>query len=190
MSNSRFRQITEDDLPIIMKWRMAPEITKFMCTDPQLTLDDQKRWFERIKKEEDSFYWVYEVDGKPAGLVSLVGWDRKNSVIHSGAYIAEAEARTLQNIVDENMNLFAIPFERLGINRLAIEIMSNNTGMMKWAMRFGATKEGVLREAIHKNGEIYDLHLFSILAKDWPEIKKKVHYNPLEIEEKQKNDTV
>lgn len=186
--SSRFRQIREEDLSIIMTWRMTPEITRFMCSDPKLTMKEQKAWFERIKIEEDMFYWVFEVDGKPAGLVGLVDWDKRNSVIHSGAYIAEHEARGLQNIVDMNMNLFGYAIEKLKVNRIGIEIMSNNTGQLRWIVRFGATKEGVCRQAIKKNGEYYDLHLFSILADEWPDIQKKVHYKRIDIEEKKDYD--
>ena len=42
-------------------------------------------------------------------MVSLVDWDKSNSIIHTGAYIAEHDARTLRNNID--MNLFAYPFE-------------------------------------------------------------------------------
>lgn len=184
MSCSRFRQVRSEDLPIIMNWRMSPEITAYMCTDPVLTIHDQEVWYERIKKEEDSFYWIFEYQGKPAGLVSLVDWDKRNSIIHSGSYIANHEARGLQNIIDMSMNLLAYPFEKLGINKVAIEIMSNNIGQLRWVLRFGAKKEGILRQAILKNGIYYDLHIFSMLAEEWPSVKKKVHFNQIEIEDK------
>lgn len=180
----RFRQITVNDLSSIMMWRMSPEITQFMCTDCKLTLKDQQAWYERIKQKEDAFYWILEADRKAVGLVSLVDWDKRNGVIHTGAYIADHNARTLQNIVDMNMNLFAYCIEALKVNKIGIEIMSNNVGMLNWVLRFGAKKEGILRQAIRKNGEYFDLHLFSILASEWPDIQKKVHYNKIEIEEK------
>ena len=185
MSNTKFRQIRSEDLEIIMNWRMSPEITTYMCSDPKLTLQDQKNWFEKIRQEADSFYWIFEYKEKPCGLVSLVDRDKKNNIIHSGAYIADHEARGLQNIIDMNMNLFAYAFEKLKIHRIGIEIMSNNIGQIRWVQRFGAKKEGVLREAIFKNGEYYDLHLFSILEDDWSKILRKVHFNRIEIEEKQ-----
>ena len=184
MADSRLRQIREDDLEIIMTWRMSPEITKYMCSDPRLTMEDQKKWYERIKNEDNSFYWIYEYQNDPVGLVSLVGWDKGNSIIHSGAYIADHSARGLNNIIEMNMNHFAYAFEKIGVHRLAIEIMSNNIGQIRWVQRFGAIKEGVLRQAIQKNGEYYDLYLFSILSSEWPVIIRKIHFNRIEIEEK------
>lgn len=183
MSVMKFRKIKESDLEAIMNWRMRPDITKYMNTDPKLTLDDQYRWFDKIKKENDSFYWIVESDGKSCGLVSLVNWDKKNSVIHSGAYIAVKECRSLKNILDMNMNLFAYAIESLHINRVSIEVLNNNAGQLNWVPRFGAKKEGVLRQAINKNEVYYDLHLFSILACEWEKIKQKIHFEKIEIEQ-------
>ena len=36
------RKIRESDLETIMNWRMDPEITRYMNTDPRLTLEGQK----------------------------------------------------------------------------------------------------------------------------------------------------
>ena len=40
-----FRPIREEELQMVMEWRMRPDITKFMYTDPQLTLETQKYGF-------------------------------------------------------------------------------------------------------------------------------------------------
>lgn len=37
------RKVTEGDLEQIMRWRMDPEITRYMNTDPKLTLEGQKK---------------------------------------------------------------------------------------------------------------------------------------------------
>ena len=110
-------------------------------------------------------------------------WDRKNSVIHSGAYIAEKEARDLGNILDMNMNLWAYALEKLRVNRVSIEILGNNPGQIRWMPRFGAVKEGVLRQAVRKNEQYYDLHLFSFLASEWQTVLERVHFRRIEIED-------
>lgn len=182
MSSMCFRKIRESDLEMIMNWRMRPDITKYMNTDPKLTLDDQRKWFLKINQQNDTFYRVVEFCEKPCGLVSLVHWDKENSSIHSGVYIAEKDCRSLKNILDMNMNLFAYAIEKLKVNRVAMEILQNNIGQLNWVLRFGAKKEGVLRQAIMKNNQYYDLHLFSILSCEWPEIIKKIHFERIEIE--------
>ena len=182
MSNMRFRKIREDDLETIMNWRMRPDITMYMNTDPKLTLEGQKKWYEKISNETDTFYWVVESDGKACGLVSLVDWDKNNNVIHAGAYIAEKDGRSLENIVTMNMNMFAYAMEELKVNRISLEILHHNVGQLNWVRRFGAKKEGVLRQAIKKGDDYYDMHIFSILACEWEEIISKVVFKRIDIE--------
>lgn len=176
-----FRKIKESDLEMIMNWRMRPDITRFMYTDPKLTMEDQKKWFNKISRENDTFYWLFEVDGIAVGLVSLVDWDKDNSIIHAGGYIAEKKGRTLQNIIDMNMNLYDFAFNELRVNKAALEIMNNNMSQVQWMKRIGATLEGVSRQAIKKNGEYYDLYLLSFLKEEWDAIQKKNKYTVIEI---------
>lgn len=179
----RFRKIEKTDLEIIMDWRMRPDITRYMNTDPKLTIEKQRKWYEKICSEKDSFYWIVECDGNACGLASLVEWDKINSVIHTGVYIAEKKYRTLHNIVDMNMNLYAYAIEKIGVNRISIEILHHNVGQIKWAPRLGAKGEGILRQAIKKNNEYYDIYIFSILSNEWDGILSKVSFHRIEIEE-------
>ena len=39
------REIAEEDLELIMKWRMSEDVTKYMNTNPKLTIEDQKKEF-------------------------------------------------------------------------------------------------------------------------------------------------
>lgn len=178
----KLRKIRESDLETLMRWRMRPDITVYMYTDPQLTMDSQRKWFQKVSKDQDSFYWIFEIDGKPLGLISLVDWDRGNNIIHTGGYIAEQEGRTLQNIVDVNMNLYAYAFEVLKVNKAAFEIMDNNMSQVQWMKRLGAFQEGISRQAIFKNGKYYDLYLLSFLRDEWEIAVQKNKFERFEIE--------
>ena len=48
------RKVTEGDLEQIMRWRMDPEITRYMNTDPKLTLEGQKKWFAKVQSRLSS----------------------------------------------------------------------------------------------------------------------------------------
>ena len=61
------RKIRESDLETIMGWRMDPEITRYMNTDPRLTLEGQKKWYASVRENPDVRYWMILVDGQEAG---------------------------------------------------------------------------------------------------------------------------
>lgn len=56
--NARCRLIKPDDLEMIMDWRMRPEITRYMNTDPKLTIEGQKKWLQKIQQSETEWSWI------------------------------------------------------------------------------------------------------------------------------------
>ncbi|MCR5720358.1 MAG: GNAT family N-acetyltransferase, partial [Lachnospiraceae bacterium] len=67
------RKIREEDLEAIMNWRMDPDITRYMNTDPKLTLEGQRKWLSSIENNPDVFYRLIEIDNMPAGVINLTG---------------------------------------------------------------------------------------------------------------------
>ncbi|MGN0513841.1 MAG: UDP-4-amino-4,6-dideoxy-N-acetyl-beta-L-altrosamine N-acetyltransferase [Lachnospiraceae bacterium] len=180
--STRCRKIKETDLERIMEWRMMPEITAYMNTDPVLTMEGQLKWYEKIKNSKDEMYWILEVDDEPVGVVNYANWDKKNSIIHTGVYIAVKEKRSIKLTVNLQMSLYFFAFEILKVNKVSMEILSNNKGMIDLNQRLGAHLDGVLREEICKKNQYYDLYLLSLLASEWEKIKQKVKHEIIEFE--------
>ena len=74
----KLRKVQESDLEKIRKWRMDPNVTKYMYSDPVLTPEMQKQWFEKIDKDESCKYWVISFDGRDIGLLNITDIDNKN----------------------------------------------------------------------------------------------------------------
>ena len=49
--HARCRKILEDDLEMLMHWRMRPDITYYMNSDPRLTMRDQEKWYGQIQED-------------------------------------------------------------------------------------------------------------------------------------------
>ncbi len=45
--NVQLKRLTENELELLMNWRMQPDITKMMLTDPVLTLEGQKNGLKK-----------------------------------------------------------------------------------------------------------------------------------------------
>ena len=76
--NVTLRDIREDDLENIIRWRSDPEITKFMNTDPVLTLEGQREWLLSMHDDLSKRHWLIEVDGEACGVIQLIDIDWKN----------------------------------------------------------------------------------------------------------------
>ncbi len=180
--NAICRQIKEEDLEMIMNWRMMPEITRYMNSDPVLTLEGQKKWFKKIRESERDLYWMLEVDGVPSGVVSLVEFDGHK--VHTGVYIAAKEKRSLKLTMYLQWNLYRYSFEVLKANKVCEEVFEANKGVNRILDMCGSKREGVLRNHVYKNGEYYNVIVRGILKEEWTEIEKKHIFDIIRFESK------
>lgn len=166
------RKMRVDDMEMVRNWRMRPEITKYMYTDPMITIEQQMEWFKKVSNSDD-FYWIVVQDGRPVGLASLTGWDKRNSRIIGGAYIAERNNETFKLAIDLQLNLLNYAFNKLNINKVCGEVISENIGVVRLLEICGCVREGMLREHVLKNGKYYDIVVLGTIKSDWDKIKKR-----------------
>ncbi len=176
------RQIREEDLEQIMNWRMDPDITRFMNTDPKLTLEGQKKWFEAIKQDDTVRYWVIVEKDRPAGIVCLldINWKEKNS--SWGYYIGEKDLRSLKLALSLEMSLYDYVFDVLGFSELHNEVFSLNEGVIKLHQACGSRIVNEVKGEVVKNDIAYDITHISITADEWKEIKEKKKYASIDFD--------
>ena len=184
------RKIREEDLRMIMDWRMMPEITQYLSSNPKLTMEGQHKWFENIKKDEEngltderkSYYWVLEVDGVPSGLVSLVNADYRANKIETGAYVAVKEKRSIRLAVDIQWNLYEYAFDVLKMHKVCEEVFEDNKAVNRILDMCGSKREGILRDHVYKEEKFYNVVVRGMLKDEWDSIKKNLSYNKFEFE--------
>ncbi|MGN0438102.1 MAG: UDP-4-amino-4,6-dideoxy-N-acetyl-beta-L-altrosamine N-acetyltransferase [Lachnospiraceae bacterium] len=170
------RPIKENELNMIMNWRMMPEITKYMYTDPVLTEESQKKWFDSLKTRKDIITFMIEVDSVPCGILNITDIDYTNKRCSWGYYIAIKEKRSLSLAMALEWNLYDYVFNVLNMNKLVGEIFSFNKAIIRIHQMCGSEIEGVLKQHIYKNGEFFDVTVTSILKENWNELKNKHPY--------------
>ena len=175
------RKIQESDLEMIMKWRMLPHITKYMYTDPELTIDMQTKWFKNISNDETCIYRIIQYNAEPIGLYSISSIDKKNETCFWAYYIAKDgfQGKGIGKIIECNNYDFC--FDTLQLNKVCCEVLSFNDKVVKIHERFGASIEGVLRMQIKKDNEYYDVVRMGILKEEWQNKKKTIDYIKIAI---------
>jgi len=179
----RLRCLAEHDLDRVMRWRMLPEITRFMYTDPQLTMADQRAWFERINQSTTEVAWVAELDGPtPIGLVTLSGIDRRNARCSWAYYIAEqaGKGKGYGRVIECNIADFV--FGPMGLMKLCCEVFASNERVVSLHEMFGSRREGLLREHIRKGQDVHDVVVMGLLKADWIDRRAALRYQPIEID--------
>ena len=176
------REIREDDLEMIMRWRMDPEITRFMDTNPKLTIESQKKWLSSLEKNENTMNWLVLVDNIPVGLIHLIDidWDGLNS--SWGYYIGEKDYRSLKLAISLEMSLYDYVFGVLGFNEIHNEVFSLNSGVVKLHIACGNEVIKEVKGEVEKEGIKYDVTHLSITKEKWDLIREHKKYEKINYE--------
>jgi N-acetyltransferase len=141
---------------------------------PSSAEDMRAKWIPAAAKR---FAYVVRLvaDGTVVGTSSLADVDVPNERIHLG-YTGYAPAvwGTAVNPAAKLLLLEHV-FETCGFGRVKIQTGSKNTRSQAAIAKLGATREGVLRRHMRTaDGSFRDTVVFSILADEWPDVRKRL----------------
>ena len=141
---------------------------------PSSADDMRAKWIPAAAKR---FAYVVRLvaDGTVVGTSSLADVDVPNESIHLG-YTGYAPA-VWGTAVNPAAKLLLLEhaFEDCGFGRVKIQTGSKNTRSQAAIAKLGATREGVLRRHMRTaDGSFRDTVVFSILADEWPDVRKRL----------------
>ena len=175
------RRIREEDLEKIMLWRMAPEITKYMNTDPVLTLEGQKKWYHKVQEDPDKSYYMILVDGQEAGVLNLTGLLREDGILGWAYYVGEKKLRSLKAALDLEMGVYDYIFDVLGKKALISDVFSLNRGVIQLHKLCGCQIVEEKKGAVIKNGIAYDITYLEMTRELWQEVRGTKPHDRLEF---------
>lgn len=176
------RMITEDDLKMIMDWRMSETVTRYMNTNPKLTLEGQKKWLSSLEKNTNARNWIIEVDDIPAGLINLADIDWENGTTSWGYYIGEEKMRSLRLAISLEMSLYDYCFDILGFKEVHNEVFKLNEGVWKLHTACGCRIVNEVPGEIEKDGVKYDIVHLSIERDEWFALREKKKYEKIDYD--------
>jgi RimJ/RimL family protein N-acetyltransferase len=150
---------------LTLGWRMSPRVTRFMFTDPNHGLDQQRAWLEASRAREDYRHWLVLDRGRPFGLVNLQAIDWKARRAASGFYIGEDWARPLGAFVLPY--LYNHGFLDLGFEAMTAEVMEGNEEVLRLHALHGYREDGFDAGRVVKNGVEYGVHRLMLEREAW-----------------------
>jgi N-acetyltransferase len=148
-------------------------------------------WFTAVPKPDQVHGWIkHALDGQAAGhmlpwavreLTSgrVVGSTRYHDIVApidrvevGYTFYAQSWQRSHLNTTCKLL-VFAHAFETLGCGVVGLRTDNFNLASQRAIAALGAHKDGVLRHhQARRDGSARDTHLFSILAPEWPDVKR------------------
>jgi len=178
----KLRKIKTGDLELIMKWRMSPEVTSYMYTNPSLTIESQGLWLKGVNQSQEVLYWIIEYDNTPIGVMNICDIDKVNRKCSWAYYIGDTSFRGKGIATSLECNIYDYVFITLGFNKLCCEVFQSNDKVVKMHQKFGSLSEGLLRDHIIKDDLKYNVVTMGILKQDWDNSRENFKYDKIIIE--------
>lgn len=177
------RRITESDLENIMRWRMDEEITKYMNTNPKLTLEGQKKWLSAIRENPDVSYWIIMVDGQEAGVINLTGLTKPTGDLGWAYYMGEKKLRSIKTALSLEMSLYDYIFDVLHKNALYSDVFTLNQGVIRLHLLCGCEIVEEKHNHVCKEGVCYDVTFLRMTREKWFELRTTKKYERISFPE-------
>ena len=135
----RLRPVGDDDQPRLIAWRNHPEVRRNMINDHEITAEEHRAWWSRVKGDTARRWYLLERDD---GAVAVINYfDLADGEGWWGFYLTDMERRDGA----ERMALWLAAeevavrhaFEGLGLERLRCETFAFNAPVLALHRRFG-----------------------------------------------------
>ncbi len=176
------RDIREDDLENIMRWRMDEEITRYMNTNPRLTLEGQKKWLAAIRENADVAYWLIEIGGEPAGVINLTGLQNPSGDLGWAYYVGEKRLRSMKTALSLEMSMYDYVFDVLGKQAVYGDVFTLNQGVIALHKLCGCEIVEEKKKHICKEGVFYDVTFMRMTAERWRQLRGQKRYDRIRFE--------
>ncbi len=177
-----FRKISEDDLPLILRWRTDPEVTRYMSTDIEYDLEKQTNWFNQVVCARPSIeHWVIVHNSKSVGLLHLENYNPELGETSWGWYIGDVESKTIGALIPAYF--YNYMFFHRGIRKITGRFFSKNTKVLAIHRLYGVKEIGVLENHVCKYGEMFDIILIEMTRENWISQKEDFKYYQADFED-------
>jgi UDP-4-amino-4,6-dideoxy-N-acetyl-beta-L-altrosamine N-acetyltransferase len=170
-----FKPVERDDLEMIRAMRNEPS-TYLQLTDvSQISEAQQQKWFESLDSSQDKAYFsVFKerqefpisTAGDFLGIVRFDQIDRTNKSVRVGLDIVPHE-RSKGYGTKTFGAILKYCFDHWAMHRLWLCVLDDNEVAQKLYTFVGFTTEGIMKEAIFRDGKWKDYIVMSILEDDY-----------------------
>ena len=174
----RLRAIEREDIPTFVRWLNDREVTRFLLVNSPFSKAMEEKWFEGQLANPPHEGQVLAIEarvGEDWVHIGNSGIHRVDPVNRSGEFgiLIGEKSYWNQGFGREATQLtLQHGFDDLNLHRIFLRVYENNPRAIACYKAAGFIQEGVLREAIFKNGSYINEVEMGILQSEWNKGKK------------------
>lgn len=176
-----FRAFEEEDAELIYKWMNDDELKKLSVgVNRRMCKDEAQDWVKaRMRDKRDQVWWAIcdGVTNQMIGYTFLTDIHYINrSAVFGGLVIGDKDHHDGFAWIESYLFVYEYAFERLGLNRVYGTRLMEHKQTQAMGLVMFSKQEGILRQAVYKNGQYHDLSIGSLLSSEYFEHKKRGDY--------------
>ncbi|MCC7209608.1 MAG: GNAT family N-acetyltransferase [Anaerolineae bacterium] len=160
---------SEDEKAAFARWSADPEYMRHLDDDPVRPMAAEQFNLPRREGAPNNVEFRIRTlaDDKLIGFVALfnIKWSNGSAVLAIG--IGEPDYRGKGYGSDALALAVGYAFRELNLHRVGLSVISYNARAIRTYEKVGFVREGMRREAIHRDGRRYDEVLMGILRTEW-----------------------
>ena len=163
----RLRRLEEKDIPGMLEWMHDPEINRWFRFDAaSMTEERVKKFIAGSFTETNRHYAIADDDDNYLGTISLEDIDRENAnALYAVSLRADAWGKDIAYTATKM--LLDIAFRELDLERVYLNVLSDNGRAKRFYEKAGFRYEGRFRKHLKLRGEWRDWDWYSILKEEF-----------------------
>lgn len=152
------------DLDIVLTWRNHPDVRHNMYDQHVISIEEHKHWYEQALKDSKRHLLIYEANHTLLGFINL-HQGASEAIADWGFYAAIGSPKGTGRKLGHAALRYA--FINLGFHKICGQVISYNEKSIKFHLRLGFLKEGVLQDQYFDGHRYHDVWCFGLLANHW-----------------------
>lgn len=167
----RLSAITPEDVPTLTLWYQDVEFMRLfdsLVARPR-TEEEIQKWRNDWRNDKDSYMFGIRtvLSDELVGLIDIGGISWQHGVGWLGVAIGDRANRGRGYGTEAVTLLLDFAFRELNLYRVQLNVFSYNTAAIRVYEKLGFTQEGILRQALHRDGQRYDILMYGLLRPEW-----------------------
>ncbi len=166
------REYQAEDITPMRSWVNDPEAIRYLSTRfwaPQTMVDTQEFLSRMLQSSHNAYNFVIAAaeDGRYIGQLDMFRVDWKLRQGEIGMVIGSGADRGKGYGTEALRLLSRFAFQTLGLERIELEVHTENAAAIRCYQKAGFVLEGVKRHAYYNDGHFADLGIMSLIRPDW-----------------------
>ncbi len=149
---------------MVLAWRNHPSVRGFMLTQHEITLEEHRKWFARVKLDETRQQLIVMDGMVPLGFVQFISVSQAG-IADWGFYVRPDAPKGSGTKLGQAALMHA--FKVLGLHKVCGQAIESNAASIAFHQKMGFLEEGRLRDQQRMGDRYQTLVCFGLLAREW-----------------------